>query len=136
MLFSFEPRCQDDQLPADLPAEDQIEGAKSRYTLIVNLARRGHLTVRQHIGWLGGGCGHRIYAGTPGQVADANQEWFDAGAADGFQHHAPVIPCGLDIFVHQMVTILQSGDSSGGSTRDKHSGGTSDWPNPPTRTVQ
>lgn len=33
-----------------MPDEDEIEGAKSRYTLIVTLARRERLTVRQLIG--------------------------------------------------------------------------------------
>ncbi|MFE2086716.1 hypothetical protein ACWD4L_38940 [Streptomyces sp. NPDC002596] len=33
--------------------EDEIEGAKSRYTLIVELARREKPTVRQLIGRLG-----------------------------------------------------------------------------------
>ena len=70
----------DEQLPADLPAEDEIEGAKSRYTLIVDLARRERLTVRQLIGRLGGGRGHRTFAGTPEQVADAIEDWFDAAA--------------------------------------------------------
>ena len=56
----------DEQLPDDLPAEDQIEGAKSRYTLIVTLARRERLTVRELIGRLGGGRGHRTFSGTPG----------------------------------------------------------------------
>ncbi len=97
----------DAQLPADLPSEDQIEGAKSRYTLIVNLARREHLTVRQLIGRLGGGRGHRTFAGTPDQVADAIQEWFEAGAADGFNIMPPVLPSGLDVFVDQVVPILQ-----------------------------
>jgi FMN-dependent oxidoreductase (nitrilotriacetate monooxygenase family) len=97
----------DEQLPADLPSEDQIEGAKSRYTLIVNLARRERLTVRQLIGRLGGGRGHRTIAGTPDQVAEAIQEWFHAGAADGFNIMPPVLPSGLDIFVDQVVPILQ-----------------------------
>ena len=74
----------DRQLPADLPDEDEIEGAKSRYTLIVSLARRERLTVRELIGRLGGGRGHRTFTGTPEQVADAITEWYDAGAADGF----------------------------------------------------
>jgi alkanesulfonate monooxygenase SsuD/methylene tetrahydromethanopterin reductase-like flavin-dependent oxidoreductase (luciferase family) len=73
----------DAQLPDDLPSEDQIEGAKSRYTLIVDLARREQLTVRQLIGRLGGGRGHRTFSGTPEQVADAIQDLFQAGAADG-----------------------------------------------------
>lgn len=97
----------DAELPADLPSEDEIEGAKSRYTLIVNLARRERLTVRQLIGRLGGGRGHRTFSGTPVQVADAIQDWFEAGAADGFNIMPPVLPTGLDIFVDQVVPILQ-----------------------------
>jgi FMN-dependent oxidoreductase (nitrilotriacetate monooxygenase family) len=97
----------DARLPADLPSEDEIEGAKSRYTLIVNLARREDLTVRRLIGRLGGGRGHWTLAGTPEQVADALQEWFQAGAADGFNIMPPVLPSGLEIFVDQVVPILQ-----------------------------
>ena len=97
----------DARLPADLPPEDEIEGAKSRYTLIVNLARREHLTVRQLIGRLGGGRGHRTFAGTPEQVADAIQDWFQSGAADGFNIMPPVLPSGLEVFVDQVVPILQ-----------------------------
>ncbi|BCJ62002.1 LLM class flavin-dependent oxidoreductase [Micromonospora endophytica] len=72
----------DRELPADLPSEDEIEGAKSRYTLIVTLARRERLTVRQLIGRLGGGRGHRTFAGTPQQVADAIEEWYRADLAE------------------------------------------------------
>ncbi|GAA4587719.1 FMN-dependent oxidoreductase (nitrilotriacetate monooxygenase family) [Actinoplanes octamycinicus] len=97
----------DRQLPDDLPDEDQIEAAKSRYTLIVELARREKLTVRQLIGRLGGGRGHRTFAGTPEQVADAIQHWFDNGAADGFNIMAPVLPSGLELFVEHVVPILQ-----------------------------
>lgn len=116
----------DAPLPADLPTEDQIEGAKSRYTLIVNLARRENLTVRQLIGRLGGGRGHRTFAGTPEQVADSLQEWFEAGAADGFNIMPPVLPSGLDVFVDQVVPILQARglfrrDYSGRTLRDHFS---------------
>jgi FMN-dependent oxidoreductase (nitrilotriacetate monooxygenase family) len=97
----------DQQLPADLPDEDEIEGAKSRYTLIVTLARREKLTVRELIGRLGGGRGHRTFSGTPEQVADAIQEWFEAGAADGFNVMPAVLPSGLTTFVDQVVPILQ-----------------------------
>jgi FMN-dependent oxidoreductase (nitrilotriacetate monooxygenase family) len=97
----------DQQLPADLPDEDEIEGAKSRYTLIVTLARRENLTVRQLIGRLGGGRGHRTFTGTPEQVADAIQHWFEAGAADGFNIMPPVLPSGLVTFTDHVVPILQ-----------------------------
>jgi len=97
----------DQQLPADLPDEDEIEGAKSRYTLIVTLARREKLTVRELIGRLGGGRGHRTFSGTPEQVADAIQSWFDAGAADGFNIMPAVLPSGLEAFAAEVVPILQ-----------------------------
>ncbi|WP_131770476.1 LLM class flavin-dependent oxidoreductase, partial [Candidatus Protofrankia californiensis] len=97
----------DSELPENLPTEDEIEGAKSRFTLIVALARRERLTVRQLIGRLGGGRGHRTFAGTPVQVADAIQYWFDNGAADGFNIMPAVLPSGLESFVDKVVPILQ-----------------------------
>ena len=63
--------------------------------------------MRQLIGRLGGGRGHRTFTGTPVQVADAIQEWFDGGAADGFNIMPPVLPSGLETFVDQVVPILQ-----------------------------
>ncbi|TDD55902.1 LLM class flavin-dependent oxidoreductase [Kribbella antibiotica] len=98
----------DQQLPAELPDEDEIEGAKSRYTLIVTLARREELTVRELIGRLGGGRGHRTFTGTPDQVADAIEHWFTAGAADGFNIMPPVLPSGLTVFVDEVIPILQT----------------------------
>ncbi|MER6788584.1 LLM class flavin-dependent oxidoreductase [Streptomyces sp. NPDC000658] len=98
----------DAPLPADLPPEDAIEGAKSRYTLIVELARRERLTVRQLVGRLGGGRGHLTFAGTPEQVADAIETWFTQGAADGFNIMPAVLPSGLDAFVDHVVPLLRA----------------------------
>ncbi len=97
----------DRELPDGLPTEDEIEGAKSRYTLIVELARRERLTVRQLIGRLGGGRGHRTFAGTPEQVADALQDWYDAEAADGFNIMPAVLPSGLEQFVEHVLPVLR-----------------------------
>ncbi|MEU2422467.1 LLM class flavin-dependent oxidoreductase [Streptomyces sp. NPDC007851] len=97
----------DRELPAELPPEDAIEGAKSRYTLVVELARRERLTVRQLIGRLGGGRGHLTFAGTPEQIADAIETWFTQGAADGFNIMPPVLPSGLDAFVDHVVPVLR-----------------------------
>ena len=80
---------------------------KSRRTLVVNLARRERLTVRELIGRLGGGRGHLTFAGTPEQVADAIVHWYDEGAADGFNIMPPVLPSGLSAFVDHVVPILQ-----------------------------
>ncbi|MDF3066172.1 MAG: monooxygenase [Polyangiaceae bacterium] len=97
----------DGYLPKDLPSEDAIQGAKSRYTLTVQLARRENLTVRQLIARLGGGRGHRTFAGTPEQVADAMQQWWEQGAADGFNVMPAVLPSGLEAFVDHVVPVLQ-----------------------------
>lgn len=97
----------DKPLPADLPGEDEIEGAKSRRTLIVDWARRENLTVRQLIGKLGGGRGHRTFTGTPVQVADTIQHYFENGAADGFNIMPAVLPSGIEAFATKVVPILQ-----------------------------
>ncbi|MDI9937319.1 LLM class flavin-dependent oxidoreductase [Rhodococcus sp. IEGM 1351] len=90
-----------------LPPLDEIHGNKSRYQLVKDLAADGSLTVRQLIGLLGGGRGHRTFAGTPEQVADELQTWFEQGAADGFNIMPPYLPGGLDDFVDRVVPILQ-----------------------------
>ena len=115
----------DRELPADLPDEDEIEGAKSRYTLTVELARRERLTVRQLIGRLGGGRGHRTFSGTPEQVADTIADWFDNGAADGFNIMPAALPSGLDAFVDHVVPLLQRRglfrtDYTGATLRDHY----------------
>jgi alkanesulfonate monooxygenase SsuD/methylene tetrahydromethanopterin reductase-like flavin-dependent oxidoreductase (luciferase family) len=98
----------DQPLPDDLPTEDEIEGHQSRRTLIVDWARRDNLTVREVIGKLGGGGrGHRTFAGTPVQVADTIQRYFENGAADGFTIMPAVLPCGIEQFAAQVVPILQ-----------------------------
>lgn len=97
----------DGPLP-ELPDERDINGNKSRFTLVAELARRDGLTLRELIARLGGGRGHRVVVGTPEQIADELQEWFTRGAADGFNIMPPYFPGGLDHFVDQVVPILQA----------------------------
>jgi FMN-dependent oxidoreductase (nitrilotriacetate monooxygenase family) len=96
----------DEPLP-ELPGEDEIEGAKSRFTLVVELARRENLTVRQLLGRLGGGRGHRTFTGAPEQIADAIEDWFVNGAADGFNIMPPALPSTLETFVEHVVPELR-----------------------------
>ncbi|MDI1453901.1 LLM class flavin-dependent oxidoreductase [Streptomyces sp. ATE26] len=97
----------DGRLPEDLPPESAVEGAKSRYTLVVELARRERLTVRRLIARLGGGRGHLTFAGTPEQVAGQIETWFTQGAADGFNIMPAVLPSGLEAFVEHVVPVLR-----------------------------
>jgi FMN-dependent oxidoreductase (nitrilotriacetate monooxygenase family) len=108
-LLDVEPHrlALDQELPSGLRPEEEIEGSRSRYALIVELARRERLTVRQLIGRLGGGRGHRTFAGTPEQVAETIEDWYTQGAADGFNVMPAVLPSGLELFAEHVVPILQ-----------------------------
>jgi alkanesulfonate monooxygenase SsuD/methylene tetrahydromethanopterin reductase-like flavin-dependent oxidoreductase (luciferase family) len=97
----------DRALPEEVYSRPPVQGAQSRYQLIVDLARRDSLTVRQLIGRLGGGRGHRTFAGTPERVADTMEEWSAAAAADGFNVMPPALPSGLETFVEEVIPILR-----------------------------
>ena len=97
----------DRALPDAVYSRPPVQGAQSRYQLIVDLARRDNLTVRQLIGRLGGGRRHRTFAGTPEQVADTIEGWTTAAAADGFNVMPPALPSGLETFVDQVIPILR-----------------------------
>lgn len=93
----------DDKAPP-LPAHTELN--QSRLKLVADLATRG-LTLRELYLSLATARGHRTVVGTPEQVADAIEEWFTQGAADGFNIMPPILPTGLTDFVDQVVPILQ-----------------------------
>ena len=98
----------DSRLPEEiLPPESLVNGNRSRFALVSDLARRERLTIRQIIARLGGGRGHQVVVGTPEQVADFIELWFEHGAADGFNVMPPVLPGGLETFVDRVVPILR-----------------------------
>lgn len=97
----------DAPLPDGIRPVEETIGSRARYELVVSLARRGGLTVRQLLVELGSGRGHRVVVGTPEQVADSLEEWFISGAADGFNVMAPVLPDQLEVFVDEVVPLLR-----------------------------
>jgi FMN-dependent oxidoreductase (nitrilotriacetate monooxygenase family) len=80
---------------------------KSRFALVKRLVQTENLTVRELLLRLSGGRGHRVFAGTPEQVADTIEEWFHNGAADGFNLIPPALPSSLSAFVDHVVPELQ-----------------------------
>ena len=54
-----------------------------------------------------GARGHRVIWGTPSSIADQLQEWFEHGAADGFNVMPPVITPQLELFASEVVPILR-----------------------------
>lgn len=108
-VFETEPDAfeLDEPLPVAILARPKLEGSQSRSDLILELAVRENLTVRQIISRLGGGRGHFEFIGTPEQVADAITDWFEGGAADGFNIMAPALPSGLEAFIEHVLPILR-----------------------------
>ncbi len=51
--------------------------------------------------------GHNVFRGTPEQLADHMIKWIDAGACDGFTLQPAFMPSELELFVDQVVPILQ-----------------------------
>jgi len=93
--------------PEDFPDPATVEAARSRTEVIVGLVRREKPTLRQLLSRLAGARGHFTFAGTPEQVADLIEDWFSDGAADGFNLMPPLLPTMLDVFIDEVVPLLQ-----------------------------
>jgi alkanesulfonate monooxygenase SsuD/methylene tetrahydromethanopterin reductase-like flavin-dependent oxidoreductase (luciferase family) len=93
--------------PADFPDPGTVEAARSRTEVIIGLVRREKPTLRQLLGYMAGARGHFVTAGTPEQIADVIEDWFHDGAADGFNLMPPVLPAMLDVFIAEVVPLLQ-----------------------------
>ena len=94
----------DGPLPA-LPLTDS--GQRSRQQLLSDLADREQLTLAQLGRRIAGGRGHYSLIGTPAQIADELQNWFENGAADGFNILVPHLPGGLEDVAQWVVPELQ-----------------------------
>lgn len=94
----------DGPVPQDLP---ETNNNKSRQRLLLDLAAREKLTIRQLYEWVAGARGHRVIHGTPESIADQLEEWFVSEAADGFNLLAPTYPGGLVDFIDLVVPILR-----------------------------
>lgn len=86
---------------------DLPKGIDSRLHVVIRLAKREGYTVRQLYQYLAGARGHWVVVGTPHTIADRMQEWFEQGAADGFNVMPPVLPQSLNEFVDLVVPELQ-----------------------------
>jgi FMN-dependent oxidoreductase (nitrilotriacetate monooxygenase family) len=94
-------------VPEDFPDPRDNEAARSRTEVIVGFVRQEQPTLRQLLAKLAGARGHFTFEGTPEQVADLMEDWVSDGAADGFNLMPPVLPEMLDVFVAEVVPLLQ-----------------------------
>lgn len=101
-------------IPLDDPVPDHVwqrsaetSNFKSRVEALRLKALADNLTAREVIFWNVAAHGHYVSVGTPEKIADELQEWFETGAADGFNYKAPIFPDGLEVFVEHVVPELQ-----------------------------
>jgi len=99
--------------PADGPLPDipdpveASNGMKSRVQLIMDLARKDNLSIIELGRRLLGARGHMQFVGTPEQLVDLMEQWYDEYGCDGFNIMPPVLPGDLDDFVDHVVPELQ-----------------------------
>ncbi|MBA9025926.1 LLM class flavin-dependent oxidoreductase [Peribacillus huizhouensis] len=94
----------DQPLPENIP---ETNGNRSRRELLINLARREKLTIRELYKHVAGSRGHRIIYGDPEGIADQLEEWVANKGADGFNLMLPSFPNSLADFVELVIPVLQ-----------------------------
>ena len=102
--FDLSGYALDEPLPP-LPLTDS--GQQSRQKLLTQLSRDENLTLAQLGRRIAGGRGHYSLIGTPTQIADELQVWFEERAADGFNVLVPHLPGGLEDVAYHVVPELQ-----------------------------
>ena len=97
------------EYPLDGPVPDlpETNNNKSRQSLMLKTAKDRGLSIRELYLTIAGARGHWQVVGTPEQIADQLQSWFENEAADGFNVMPPVQPGSLDDFVELVVPELQ-----------------------------
>jgi FMN-dependent oxidoreductase (nitrilotriacetate monooxygenase family) len=95
-------------LDAPFPELKQSEiNFTSRQQMMIDIAHKHQFSIRQLYEYVASARGHWTLIGTPEQVVDQLQEWFENEAADGFNVLPPSTPAGLIDFVELIVPELQ-----------------------------
>lgn len=92
----------DGPLP-DLPESNANKSAQAR---ILKTAREQNLTIRQ-LYQLQASKGAPCFVGTPEEIADEMQDWFESGACDGFIYLMDYWPGSLSDFSHMVLPELR-----------------------------
>jgi alkanesulfonate monooxygenase SsuD/methylene tetrahydromethanopterin reductase-like flavin-dependent oxidoreductase (luciferase family) len=99
-----------DRDPDDLLPVDEIRGVRQPTASVeTNLknAEANRLTIAQAARIIARSRSHNSFVGTPEQLADLMQSWFETGACDGFNIMPPYFPEQLRVFVEEAVPVLQ-----------------------------
>ena len=96
--------------PLDGPVPDfpeQTERGQAFSRVLLDMARREKMTLRDLYNVTAAARGHWVIYGTPKRIADMFEEWFTGGLADGFVIMPAYFPGAFDDFVDKVVPELQ-----------------------------
>jgi len=105
--FLGDPDILNHPVDGPIPALKETEGGKSRQVLLIELARRENLTIRDLYLRIAGARGHWQLVGTATQIADQLEERFQNYGADGFNIMSPILPTGLTDFIELVLPELR-----------------------------
>ncbi|WP_431280902.1 LLM class flavin-dependent oxidoreductase [Humitalea sp. 24SJ18S-53] len=94
-------------LDGPLPPLPQSNSAHGRQAMLLEMAERENLSIRQLARRFATANGHLVFVGTPKAMAELMEEWLRADAVDGFMLLQPYFPTPLDNFVRLVVPELQ-----------------------------
>ena len=94
-------------LDGPVPEPGERVHGQSRVQMLLAKARQENYSLRELAALAIASNGHRIVVGSPGEIADDLQHWFETGAADGFNLIPGDMPGGLFDFVDLVVPELQ-----------------------------
>jgi len=96
------------QYPIDGPMPyREVHDRVGHRMVIFDLAKREGLSIRQTYQHVVGQRSHKVVIGTASDIADHMEDWFSAGACDGFNIMPATLPEGLDDFVNLVTPELQ-----------------------------
>lgn len=93
--------------PMAIRAEDLGKNnfSNSRSQLLLKMAEKEHLTLRQLAARFAAGRGHLLFVGTPEELGSLMKEWIDRKAADGFNIMPPELPADLSPLKAQLAAL-------------------------------
>jgi FMN-dependent oxidoreductase (nitrilotriacetate monooxygenase family) len=94
-------------LDGPVPPPPPFQGSQTFTSVLYEMAKRENMTLRDLYNLTAAARGHWVVCGTPQGIADTLQEWFEGGAADGFNILPAYFPGGFADFVDLVVPELQ-----------------------------
>ncbi|WP_215148920.1 LLM class flavin-dependent oxidoreductase [Exiguobacterium sp. s91] len=129
LSFFLQQDCSTWDLEAKIPTLPSIEefsGPIGRYRTILEIIEDTDPTLKELLGYLAAGGGHLTLIGTPEEIVDQLEFWFNEGVADGFNLMPPSLPSSLEDFVDMIIPELQKRglfkDTYTGNTLREHLG--------------